>query len=92
VENTYNNREQLIFPGKPDYSVIRELKSRGFHWSPSEGAWQRQLNNAGIYAAQYIFGLVTGTTTEITRPITSEDTAMSDDLAYLDAICDPIRV
>jgi hypothetical protein len=91
VENTYNNRVQLIFPGKPDYSVIRELKSRGFHWSPSEGAWQRQLNNAGIYAAQYIFGLVTGTTTEITRPITSEDTAMSDDLAYLDAICEPIR-
>ena len=26
------------------------LKMRGFHWSPSEGAWQRQLNSNAIYA------------------------------------------
>ena len=25
------------------------LKMRGFHWSPSEGAWQRQLNSNAIY-------------------------------------------
>ena len=23
---------------------------RGFHWSPTEGAWQRQLNSNAIYA------------------------------------------
>ena len=26
----------------------------GFRWAPSENAWQRQLNNAGIYAARRI--------------------------------------
>jgi hypothetical protein len=27
-----------------------ELKFRGFGWSPSEGAWQRHLNDAGKWA------------------------------------------
>lgn len=35
------------------------LKSRGFRWSPSEGAWQRLLNNAGIYAARYVVQSIT---------------------------------
>jgi len=30
------------------------LKSRGFRWSPRNEAWQRQLNNSGIYNAQYL--------------------------------------
>jgi hypothetical protein len=29
-----------------------ELKSLGFRWAPSLGVWQRQLTNAGIYAAK----------------------------------------
>lgn len=30
------------------------LKRNGFKWSPSRGAWVRQLNNAGIYAASQV--------------------------------------
>jgi hypothetical protein len=30
------------------------LKRKGFHWSPREGAWQRQLNDNAIYAVNYI--------------------------------------
>ena len=27
------------------------LKSEGFKWAPSQGAWQRQLNRNAIFAA-----------------------------------------
>lgn len=46
VRNFELNRLQLKFPGKPAESVRRLLKSNGFRWSPTEGAWQRMLNAA----------------------------------------------
>ena len=58
-ENTDANRIQIIFPGKPDEATRAILKRHGFRWAPSEGAWQRQLNNAGIYAARYIIQQLT---------------------------------
>ena len=51
VHNTEDNRIQIIFPGKPSAEVRDLLKANGFRWAPSASAWQRQLNNAGIYAA-----------------------------------------
>lgn len=51
VENVDENRIQLKFEGKPSDEVRKLLKSYGFRWAPSQGAWQRQLNNAGRYAA-----------------------------------------
>lgn len=45
VENAEANRLQLFFPGKPDDATRAELKSRGFRWAPSEGAWQAYLTN-----------------------------------------------
>lgn len=54
VENVEMQRVQLKFPGKPAPEVIKLLKGRGFRWAPSVGAWQRNLNNAGIYAAKEI--------------------------------------
>ncbi len=52
IENTEENRLQFIFPGKPSSEIRRILKSNGFRWAPSLGAWQRQLNNSARYSAQ----------------------------------------
>jgi len=41
--NEAENRLQLIFEEKPDANQRQELKSNGFKWAPSQGAWQRQL-------------------------------------------------
>lgn len=54
IENAEANRVQIIFPGKPDADTRATLKSHGFRWAPSENAWQRQLNNAGIYATRRV--------------------------------------
>ena len=54
VENAEAMRIQLIFDGKPDEETRSLLKSNGFRWSPSFGAWQRQLNNNGIYATKRV--------------------------------------
>jgi len=48
------NRIQIFFDAKPDEEVRRELKSRGFKWAPSTGAWQRQLNGNGLYAVRQL--------------------------------------
>lgn len=53
-EDVALNRIMLIFGYKPDSAARDILKGRGFRWAPSKGAWQRQLNNAGRYAAQCI--------------------------------------
>lgn len=44
-----DNRVQLRFPGKPDADTIRTLKSHGFRWAPSVGAWQRHLSKGAEY-------------------------------------------
>lgn len=53
-EDVEENRVMFIFDGKPAPEVRDVLKRNAFKWSPSRGAWVRQLNNAGIYAGQNI--------------------------------------
>jgi hypothetical protein len=45
IENRDEGRLQLLFNGKPPAQVIRTLKSNGFKWSRTNGAWQRLLNS-----------------------------------------------
>lgn len=54
VVNEAENRMQLLFDEKPTAEQRQELKSSGFRWAPSQGAWQRQLNKNAIYAADRI--------------------------------------
>ncbi len=54
LENAAANRLQIFFPAKPDAPTRALLKSWGFRWAPSEGAWQRHLNGAARNAAHFI--------------------------------------
>jgi hypothetical protein len=49
--NTDMNRLQLFFDEKPSENQRENLKANGFKWAPSQGAWQRQLNDNAICAA-----------------------------------------
>lgn len=60
VMNTEENRVQIVFEGKPGADLRAELKSEGFRWAPSQGAWQRQLNENGIRAAKRIKAISPG--------------------------------
>lgn len=54
VENTELGRIQFLFDGKPDDDTRTLLKENGFKWAPSQGAWQRMLNDNGHRAAEKI--------------------------------------
>lgn len=49
--NEGENRLQLIFDEKPSDAQRQELKQNGFKWAPSQSAWQRQLNQNAVRAA-----------------------------------------
>lgn len=53
-ENADIARIQMIFEAKPDEPTRRTLKANGFRWSPSQGAWQRHLNEPGRWAAERV--------------------------------------
>jgi hypothetical protein len=48
------NRVRIMFDAKPDESVRSALKSAGFRWSPTSGAWQRHASAAAWYEAKRI--------------------------------------
>ena len=56
--DTAANRVRIYFDEKPDEDTRALLKGNGFRWSPSAGAWQRQLNANGISAAHKVAGLI----------------------------------
>lgn len=52
--NQEENRVQILFDGKSDADIRSTLKHAGFRWAPSQAAWQRMLNQNGIYAAKQL--------------------------------------
>ena len=59
-ENAEAMRVQLQFDGKPDDETRALLKRNGFRWAPSQGVWQRQLNDNGKYAAHRVMEVLDG--------------------------------
>lgn len=58
VDNPQADRIQIFFPGKPDTDIRTKLKSNGFRWTPSIGAWQSYRNDRGMRIAKEIVGAV----------------------------------
>lgn len=59
-ENAEVMRVQFQFDGKPDEETRALLKRNGFRWAPSQGVWQRQLNDNGKYAAHRVMEVLDG--------------------------------
>ncbi len=49
-----DNRVRVVFPSIPPEPLRRALKSAGFRWSPTAGAWQRHASHAAWVAARKI--------------------------------------
>lgn len=54
VRNAEDNRLQFEFDGKPDPEIRTLLKSHGFRWAPSMGAWQRKWTPNAEYQAKQV--------------------------------------
>jgi hypothetical protein len=57
--NREDMRLQLIFAGKPEDKTREILKSNGFKWAPSAGAWQRLLNDNAEWSLRRIIDKTT---------------------------------
>ena len=51
-EDVDDNRVRFRFDERPSRETTAKMKGAGFRWSRRHGAWQRQLNEAGRYAAR----------------------------------------
>jgi hypothetical protein len=51
-EHPADNRIRFYFDEKPPRETTQAMRRAGFKWSPTEGAWQRHLNEAGKYHAK----------------------------------------
>ena len=56
VDNVAENRLQIFFDSKPDEETREKLKSNGFRWAPSAGAWQMHRSTWANRKAEDITG------------------------------------
>ncbi|NCB40223.1 MAG: DUF3560 domain-containing protein, partial [Erysipelotrichia bacterium] len=69
VDNVTENRLQIFFESKPDEVTREKLKSNGFKWAPSTGAWQMHRSIWANHKAESI----TGAKISAAQPIKTEE-------------------
>ena len=57
ITNEDVNRVQILFDEKPDEATRSKLKTYGFRWSRTEGAWQTQRTPQNLRRACYVLGI-----------------------------------
>jgi hypothetical protein len=57
INNHHLDRVQIVFAAKPSVAMIGMLKSEGWNWSRTQGAWQRKLTEAARESAKRITGI-----------------------------------
>lgn len=72
VDNQKDDRVQIFFDQKPAQDVISKLKSEGWHWTPSIGAWQRKRTEYALMSANRITGAQAETQFEKSEPARTE--------------------
>ena len=61
VECPDDNRIRIYFDSVPSPEIRGILKHNGWRWSPTAGAWQRQLNANGRNSAEHVISRLEGT-------------------------------
>jgi hypothetical protein len=54
ISDVETNRVKIVFDERQSDNVVEKLKHSGFHWSPTEKAWQRLRTVDAMYAAKRI--------------------------------------
>ena len=54
VANKELGRLQIMFDEKPGKEICNELSHNGFHWAPSQNAWQRKLTQNAVRSLKWI--------------------------------------
>ena len=57
IDSNEEDRVQIYFDETPDAEMRSKLKSAGWHWSPSNGVWQRKRTAAAMGSAKQIVGI-----------------------------------
>src|ERR1035437_6884548 len=57
ILNYTEDRIQIKHNEKPSREIINRIKSNGFHWSPSNKVWQRQITEQAIFKASQLTGI-----------------------------------
>ncbi len=70
------------FTGKPDAAIRTELKSNGFRWAPSIGAWQAYRNRHTLTTAKRMAG----------EPAPAEDVPAVADVAPIEPTTPPMGI
>ncbi len=74
------DRVQIFFDEKPDGDTRTKMKSSGWNWSPTNGAWQRKNTPDALFSAKRMFNAVGDVDNTINETVAPVRTYTVDDI------------